>query len=502
VVKYALKLLNDNLDVSKINSGAFIANKKPFDLQRVIANATKMQLAKARHIKMSFVPSPQPCIAVSDCDIVERIVATLISNAVKFTPSGAVQPFIWPLEEVLPIANNNQEAQSNIHPVDHVSSGSGEGKGADEPLNLSNNQMSLVAVGVADTGLGLPIELLREAQSVINSDTTGTSIHGARNTGFGLYHAHLQAKALGTKLHMSSLKECHRLLNQDMVKAVIEQEKIHANDSKRTDSSSAHDAEGCIGPTGARRPPSHHGTVIFLIVPVYKDGPGALKALMEKSSGVASELLRDRMQRVFCPQPSPMSTDGTFHILVADDVCMIRKGIVNIISNLWSAGLFECPVAVSTACTAEDVLRAAKSQLFDLIICDHHFSQDARKLKAICPDGDELASANRPFLRFDDSATSQEMRRRNASAFFEEERFTIEAGDGALLGFEALINLAQTPDPPFPTPVLMLVSGNKIELDESAKNLGIIVALKPLNQSEFLTHLKYIERFLKKVPSS
>jgi hypothetical protein len=40
----------------------------------------------------------QPYIAVSDCDLIERIIANMISNAVKFTSSGAVQPFICPVE--------------------------------------------------------------------------------------------------------------------------------------------------------------------------------------------------------------------------------------------------------------------------------------------------------------------------------------------------------------------------------------------------------------------
>lgn len=80
VIDYALKMLNNVLDISKISSGVFQAQKKPFDVQDVVTRATRMQQAKVTRegVKMSFVPNPERCIAMSDGDIVERIIATLI----------------------------------------------------------------------------------------------------------------------------------------------------------------------------------------------------------------------------------------------------------------------------------------------------------------------------------------------------------------------------------------------------------------------------------------
>jgi hypothetical protein len=56
-----------------------------------------------------------------------------------------------------------------------------------------------------------------------------------------------------------------------------------------------------------------------------------------------------------------------------------------------------------------------------------------------------------------------------------------------LLGVEALTQLAEAPNPPFKTPVLMLLSGHKIEVPPS---LGVVVAQKPLKQSEFVPLLE------------
>lgn len=56
---------------------------------------------------MSFTPMPEPQIAYTDEDIVVRIVTNFISNAVKFTTAGAVQPFVCPLEKIDPSKKNS-----------------------------------------------------------------------------------------------------------------------------------------------------------------------------------------------------------------------------------------------------------------------------------------------------------------------------------------------------------------------------------------------------------
>jgi len=64
----------------------------------------------------------------------------------------------------------------------------------------------------------------------------------------------------------------------------------------------------------------------------------------------------------------------------------------------------------------------------------------------------------------------------------------VEANDGAMLGCDALLELTNAPlIQAFPTPVLVLISGHKIELDPG---LGIVVAQKPVKQSVFTSILE------------
>jgi signal transduction histidine kinase/CheY-like chemotaxis protein len=491
VVHYALKMLNDILDVSKMNSGVFQAHSKPFDLQDLVTRATRMQLAKAGRVKMSFIPVPQPYIAVSDCDLIERIIANMISNAVKFTSSGAVQPFICPLEDLLGDA-------------DGVSVEGGSKSGGDLPvesdprlmlhtstaensqLQLVNSKMRMMAVGVADTGPGLSEAVLRSAESGISTSNSKTTAHGAYNTGFGLFHAHLQAKALNTKLHLSTLVKCRSMLNGDMLDAMTE----YQGSSKDM--------------TGASPIITHHtpgkGTIIYLTIPVYEDGAAAERAfrlsdaadLPGQTQGLSSsKVADDGTQYTLLPHPSPTSANGSFRIMIADDVLVLRKGMVHTILNLWSKRFPSCPVSITTACSAEDLLRATATQPFDLIICDHLFNHDASKLKRLSVE--ELQTHGRPQVAFGGKTTSPSALRKIASEYFDSERFTVKEGDGSLLGVEAITQLAEAPDPPFKTPVLMLLSGHKIEVPPS---LGVIVAQKPLKQSELVPLLEAHALFL------
>lgn len=487
VVEYSLKMLNEILDVSKINSGAFVPKTEAFDLKDIVSRATRMQQAKATRIKMSFHASPQPCIALSDSGIVERVVATLISNAVKFTKNGAVQPFIWPLEDVEGKMQDNITAGSIEN---GTSSSTQEGESATASmstestlgskrscgvLQLANKRLKFVAVGVADTGHGLTTEVLEGAKFAISTSTSKVKSHGAQNTGFGLYHAHLQTRALHSNLRLSSLEDCNNLLNEDM----------------RTSLSgvglpSAASREGSVSLKKGIVPGK--GTILYFSIPVYEDYDGAEKALQHrKDANILANRSRNKTAYVFRPLPAPAENGKRcFRILVADDVMMLRKGMVHTIGKLWTQHFPDCPVSVSTACTAEDVLRASRLESYDLIICDHHFNHEDSGLQRITL-GDPAAN-QRPTLRCDFCKMPPEQARKDVRNFFKEERFTVEEGDGSLLGLSALTRIAESSLVSVAAaPVLMLVSGHKLDVEP---RLGIINIQKPFKHSDFIASLE------------
>ncbi|MFQ5467171.1 MAG: ATP-binding protein [Kiloniellaceae bacterium] len=88
--KYLVQVINDLLDLSKIEAGRLDLIDEPVDLGRIIAtvvNITQEQ-AKAQHLTVNVrIASDLPCLR-ADHRLVQQILLNLVSNAVKFTPSG------------------------------------------------------------------------------------------------------------------------------------------------------------------------------------------------------------------------------------------------------------------------------------------------------------------------------------------------------------------------------------------------------------------------------
>jgi signal transduction histidine kinase/CheY-like chemotaxis protein len=88
-----LALLNDILDLSKIEAGKMMLEKIPFEARGVVEDCVKSQAAKAAQKKIDLRfeadPGPHPTL-LGDPLRVRQIVANLLSNAIKFTDYGKV----------------------------------------------------------------------------------------------------------------------------------------------------------------------------------------------------------------------------------------------------------------------------------------------------------------------------------------------------------------------------------------------------------------------------
>ena len=85
-------LVDDILDVAKIESGKLAIEAAPFDLSRTIDEACRLWREQAEAKRLAFVVELATCPTwiVGDAMRVRQIVFNLLSNAVKFTPAGQV----------------------------------------------------------------------------------------------------------------------------------------------------------------------------------------------------------------------------------------------------------------------------------------------------------------------------------------------------------------------------------------------------------------------------
>ena len=85
-------LVDDILDVAKIENGKMTIEEAPTDIRRTIKDAARMWQDEARAKGLGFTLdiADAPHCAVTDATRLRQIVFNLLSNAVKFTPAGQV----------------------------------------------------------------------------------------------------------------------------------------------------------------------------------------------------------------------------------------------------------------------------------------------------------------------------------------------------------------------------------------------------------------------------
>ena len=175
-----LALLNDILDLSKIEAGKMLFEKTPMDATSVVEDCVMAFLAKAsqKGIQLRFQRPEAGAIRVyGDPLRLRQIVTNLISNAVKFTDTGWVNVLLTTSPHV-------PEA------------------GTSDPGNPPSGRMD-VRVEVHDTGSGIPAEKLGHVfEKFTQADSSITRKYGG--TGLGLAISRQLAELQGGSIHVES----------------------------------------------------------------------------------------------------------------------------------------------------------------------------------------------------------------------------------------------------------------------------------------------------------
>jgi len=103
---HLLSLINDILDISKIEAGSMNADSTAFEIQPSIDSSVELvtPVAEKKSLRIEVKQADQPIEICSDQRRVEQIVLNLLSNAIKFSETGAIKVETKSLENRIEIA--------------------------------------------------------------------------------------------------------------------------------------------------------------------------------------------------------------------------------------------------------------------------------------------------------------------------------------------------------------------------------------------------------------
>lgn len=105
--EHLLQVVNDILDMSKIESGKFAIVREPFDVNSVVANCTSMLTHQAAENQIALTTDLADDLPELNADrrACKQILINLLSNAIKFTDKGgAVQLSVTTTDQIMSFA--------------------------------------------------------------------------------------------------------------------------------------------------------------------------------------------------------------------------------------------------------------------------------------------------------------------------------------------------------------------------------------------------------------
>lgn len=163
-----LSLINDILDLSKVESGRLDLDAIDFDLSELIDKASEMLALRANEKGLELVShlSPDvPCHLIGDPNRLYQILLNLLGNAIKFTEKGSV---------VMTVTNDPEQAEAGM-----------------------------IRFSITDTGIGVPADKLK---TIFDTFTQGHSTIARQygGTGLGLSISQQLAKLMGGRIWAES----------------------------------------------------------------------------------------------------------------------------------------------------------------------------------------------------------------------------------------------------------------------------------------------------------
>jgi len=191
---HLLTIINDILDISKLEAGKMRLDKQPFDLHSCLNKVVDLfsMQAYGKGLKLQLAVSEDvPEWIIGDADRLRQVLINLVGNAIKFTDAGGVAIRV----------TRDAESEGKVEAIRQRRARSGRISSA----ILESEPQTLVPVrfAVRDTGIGISKsdrnKLFRSFSQV---DSSSTRTYGG--TGLGLAICQQLVQLMGGEIHVKS----------------------------------------------------------------------------------------------------------------------------------------------------------------------------------------------------------------------------------------------------------------------------------------------------------
>ncbi|MEG4911718.1 AAA family ATPase [Microcoleus sp. B7-D4] len=176
---HLLSLINEVLDLSKVEAGRMTLSETNFDIHQLLADVEEMFALKAKYqgLQLLFECAAEvPKYIYADEVKLRQVLINLISNAIKFTPSGSVS-----VELKSKQAKTQSEAQTQI---------------------TTNQQQTTIIFEIKDTGLGIAADELEKLFKPFVQTASGQKVQ--QGTGLGLTISRQFVRLMGGEITVIS----------------------------------------------------------------------------------------------------------------------------------------------------------------------------------------------------------------------------------------------------------------------------------------------------------
>ncbi|MBD2166537.1 response regulator [Calothrix membranacea FACHB-236] len=175
--EHLLNLINDILEMSKIEAGKTTLNVNSFDLIRFLGNLEEMLRfrANAKDLQLVFEYAPNiPQYVQTDESKLRQVLLNLLGNAIKFTQKGTVTLRVRQESEDWGLENQHQSCQSLIFEIQDTGPGI-----APQEIDLLFEAFGQTETGRnSQQGTGLGLAISRKYVQLMDGDITVTSTLG------------------------------------------------------------------------------------------------------------------------------------------------------------------------------------------------------------------------------------------------------------------------------------------------------------------------------------